>query len=124
MVIDEEDDRRSAPRIRLHRSVTLKLKGTPHDTHTINVSTGGASVELLAPPERGARGSIVLGLSAGPPIELDIEVRWTSALSTLGPGGPDVRHLVGLQFLSVPPDAARRIDEALAAEEEDEDEDA
>jgi hypothetical protein len=119
MALDGEDDRRASPRIRLQRRVSVTLRGTPYDTHTINVSTGGASVELITAPERGARGTIVLALSAGPPIDLSVEVRWASALSTSGPAGPDTRHLVGLQFLEVPPDAARRIEDALAAEDED-----
>ena len=82
MALDGHDERRAAPRIRLRRQVTVTFRGTQVSTHTINVSAGGASVELLAPPERGARGNIVLPLSDGTPLDFVTEVRWTSALST------------------------------------------
>ena len=124
MATDGDDDRRAAPRLRLRRGVTVTLRGTPHDTHTINVSAGGASVELVDPPERGARGSIRLELTAGEPINLATEVRWTTLLSTTGPAGGDSRHLVGLQFLSVSAEITARLTEALRAEEDDDELDA
>jgi hypothetical protein len=114
-----EDDRRASPRIRLRRRVTVTLRGTAHDTHTINVSAGGASVEMIAPPDRGARGSIVMPVSDGPPFDFVAEVRWTSVLSTSSPGGSDTRHLVGLQFVDPPADAVKRLSDVLAAEEDD-----
>jgi hypothetical protein len=121
MVKDGEDERRSAPRIRLRRSVTVTLRGTAHETHTINVSTGGASVELVTAPDAGARGSIVMPLSDGSPLDFIAEVRWTTALSMSGPGGSDTRHLVGLKFVDPPGDAVARLREALEAEEEEDD---
>jgi hypothetical protein len=124
MAKDGEDDRRASPRIRLRRRVTVTLRGTTHDTHTINVSAGGASVEMIAAPDRGARGSIVMPVSEGPPFDFVAEVRWTSVLSTSSPGGTDTRHLVGLQFIEPPADAVRRLSDVLAAEEDDEDDDA
>jgi hypothetical protein len=120
---EPDDERRASSRVRLQRGVMVTLRGTSHDTHTINVSTGGASIELVAPPDRGARGSISLSLSEGPAIDLLVEVRWTSVLSTIGPAGADRRHLVGLQFLEVPADALARLTAAIAAEEDDEDDD-
>lgn len=117
---EPHDERRSSPRIRLRRSVSVTLRGDPHETHTINVSTGGASIELVAPPDRGTRGNILLTLTEGPPIDLLCEVRWTTSLSTAGPSGGDKRYLVGLQFLSVPGEAIDRLQAAIEAEEEDE----
>ena len=101
--------------------MSVTLRGDPHETHTINVSTGGASIELVTPPERGTRGNILLTLTEGPPIDLLCEVRWTSSLSTAGPAGRDTRYLVGLQFLSVPSEAIDRLKAAIEAEDEDED---
>jgi hypothetical protein len=118
---DGHDDRRSTPRIRLRRSVTVTLRGTRFETHTINVSRGGASVEMITPPERGSRGSIQLPVTDGAPFDFAAEVRWSSPLSMSGPGGTDTRYLVGLQFVDPPADAVARLVEAIEAEEEDED---
>jgi hypothetical protein len=119
--VEAPDDRRSTQRIRLRRNVRVTLRGVTHDTHTINVSAGGASVELLQAPERGARGTIELPLTEGAPLNLDAEVRWISQLSTSGPAGADRRHLVGLQFLDPSSTAIARLESALRAEEEAED---
>jgi len=40
-------------------------------------------------------------------------------LSTSSPGGVDVRHLVGLQFIDPPAASVARLGEALEADEED-----
>ena len=119
----KEDERRSSPRLRLRRSVSVTLRGVTHETHTINVSTGGASIELVEAPDRGTRGSILLALTEGPSLNLLVEVRWISPLSTPGPGGIDTRYLVGLQFLTMPPEALERLTLAISAEDEDEDDD-
>lgn len=119
--LETPDDRRASERVRLRRNVRLTIRGVTHDTHSINVSSGGLSVELVTPPERGARGSLELPLTEGDPLHLDAEVRWISQLSTSGPGGADRRHLVGLQFVSPPAEAIRRLEEALRAEEDAED---
>jgi len=119
MVKEPDDERRSSTRVRLQRGVTVTLRGASHETHTINVSTGGASIELVAPPERGTRGSILLALTEGPPIDLLVEVRWTSVLSTSSPAGADRRHLVGLQFLTVPTEALARLTAAIEADAAD-----
>ena len=121
MVKDGQDERRASPRIRLRRSVTVTLRGLQFDTYTINISTGGASVEMIVPPEQGARGNVLLPLTDGAPLDFVAEVRWTSALSTSGVSGEDTRHLVGLKFVDPPADAAARLADALAAEDEDED---
>ncbi len=113
------DDRRASPRVRLRRQVTVTLRGATIETHTINVSTGGASVEVVVPPDRGARGSIVMPLTDGAPLEFVAEVRWISTLSASGPGGSDTRHLVGLMFVDPPAQAVARLADAIAAEEED-----
>lgn len=120
----KEDERRSSPRLRLRRGVSVTLRGTSYETHTINVSTGGLSIELIEAPDRGTRGNVLLTLTEGPSLDLLVEVRWISPLSTQGPGGIDTRYLVGLQFLTVPPDALERLTAAIDAEdEEDDDED-
>ena len=119
----KEDERRSSPRLRLRRGVSVTLRGVSYETHTINVSSGGASIELVEAPDRGTRGSILLALTEGPSLDLLVEVRWISPLSTQGPGGIDTRYLVGLQFLTVPPEALERLTLAIAAEEEEEDDD-
>ena len=46
MVKDGDDERRTSPRIRLRRNVSVSLRGGAVETHTINVSSGGASIEL------------------------------------------------------------------------------
>lgn len=115
------DDRRATARVRLRRDVRVTLRGVTHETHTINVSTGGVSIELVTSPDRGTRGAIEMPLTEGAPLSLETEVRWISQLSTSGPGGSDRRFLVGLQFVSPPPDAVRRLEDALRAEEEAED---
>ena len=120
----KEDERRSSPRLRLRRGVSVTLRGASYETHTINVSTGGLSIELIEAPSRGTRGNVVLALTEGPSLDLLVEVRWISPLSTQGPGGIDTRYLVGLQFMTVPPEALERLTAAIAAEdEEDDDED-
>jgi hypothetical protein len=118
-MLDSHDERRATERIRLRRRVTITLRGTVAETNTINVSAGGASVELVAAPERGTRGAIVLQLTQGAPLDFVAEVRWTSALSAIGPGGADTRYLVGLMFVDPPADAVARLSEALAAEDDD-----
>ena len=120
---EKEDERRTSPRLRLRRSVTVTLRGVAYETHTINVSTGGLSIELVEAPDRGTRGAVLLSLTEGPSLDLLVEVRWISPLSTQGPGGIDTRYLVGLQFLTVPPEALERLTTAIAAEDEEEDED-
>jgi hypothetical protein len=119
MAKDGDDERRSSPRVLLRRSVTITLRGTTYDTHTINVSTGGASVELRSPPEHGARGNISLTVTDGPPFDFAAEVRWSTALSTSSPGGADTRHLVGLQFVDAAPADLARLAQVLAAEDDD-----
>lgn len=118
-MLSGHDERRSSERIRLRRAVSVALRGNNAETHTINVSVGGASVELVTAPERGARGSITLQLSNGSPLEFVAEVRWISSLSAIGPGGADSRYLVGLMFVDPPAAAIARLTDALAAEEED-----
>ncbi len=119
--LEPPDDRRTAQRVRLRRNVRFTIRGVTHDTHSINVSSGGVSVEMVTPPDRGARGQVELPLTEGDPLRLDAEVRWVSQLSTSGPGGADRRHLVGLQFVAPPVDAITRLEAALRAEEDAED---
>ncbi|MEO6950557.1 MAG: PilZ domain-containing protein [Polyangia bacterium] len=119
----KEDERRSSPRLRLRRGVSVTLRGISHETHTINVSTGGLSIELVEAPERGTRGNVLLALTEGPSLDLLVEVRWISPLSTQGPGGIDTRYLVGLQFLTISPEALERLTTAIAGEDEEDDDD-
>lgn len=42
----KEDERRASPRLRLRRGVSVTLRGVTHETHTINVSTGGLSIVM------------------------------------------------------------------------------
>jgi len=92
----------------------------PIDTHSINLSVGGMSVELQEPPPIGEPLRVHLDLSDGEPVEISALVRYATTITAQGPGIPvSVRSLVGLQFQDVSDEVAALIEEAIENSEED-----
>lgn len=101
--------------MRFRAKVVVSFPGQPPiDTHSINLSVGGMSVELQEPPGIGSLLRVRLDLSDGVPVELAATVRYSTTITAQGPGIPvSVRSLVGIQFKDVKPETAKLIEQAL-----------
>lgn len=103
------DDRRKQERVPMRVEAEIRFSSWEvfKLIYTINISQGGMNLDLTSeePPKVGSTLVVKLTLPAGPPIELDAEVRHaTEMVSKKAPQpvspGPR-RYQVGVQFTSL-----------------------